>query len=113
RQFRIGEHAERHDAIVRGSIAALQVVTHDAEVVIGDVCELRTARAIAHRPHVGCGRLQPVVYLDIAAPVELDADLLESDSLRIRRPTDGDEKIGTFDDPFTRAVFYVNPNILA
>jgi hypothetical protein len=111
--FRIGEHAERHDAILRGSIAALQVVTHDAEVVVRDVCELRTARAIAHRPHVRCGRLQPVVDLDIATLVELDADLLQSDSFGIRRPTDGDEKMGTFDDPFTGTVFCVDPNLLA
>jgi hypothetical protein len=73
---------------------------------------LRTARAIAHRPHVGCGRLQPVVDLDIATLVELDADLLQSDSFRIRRPTDGDEKMG-FDDPFTGTVFCVDPNLLA
>jgi hypothetical protein len=81
RHFRIGEHAEWHDAILRGSIAALQVVTHDSEVVVRDVCELRTARAIAHRPHVGCGRLQSVVYLDIATLVELDADIAAGNDL--------------------------------
>ncbi len=113
RQFRIGEHAERHDAILRGSMAALQVVTHDAEVVVRDVCELRAARAIAHRPHVGGGRLQPVVDLDIATLVELDADFLQSDSFRIRRPTDRDEKIGPFDDPFTGTVLCVDPNLVA
>jgi hypothetical protein len=45
--------------------------------------------------------------------VELDAGLLQSDSLRIRRPTDGDEKIGTFDDPFTGTVFCLDPNLFA
>ena len=77
------------------------------------VCELRTARAVAHRPHVGCGRLQPVVDLDIATRVEFDAELLESDSFRIRRPTDGDEKIGPFDDPFTGTVFCADPDLFA
>jgi hypothetical protein len=80
--------------------------------VVRDVGELRAAGAIAHRPDVGCGRLQPVVDLDIATLVEFDAELLQSDSLRIRRPADGDKKIGTFDDPLTVRVFGVNANLL-
>ena len=78
---------------------------HHPEVVICNVGEMGTARAIAHRPYVGRGRLQPVVDLDIAALVELDADLLQSDSPGIRRPADGDENIRAFDDPFTGTVF--------
>jgi hypothetical protein len=37
--------------------------------------------------------------------------MLQSDSLSIRRPTDGDEKIGTFDDRFSETVFCVDPNL--
>jgi hypothetical protein len=112
-QFRIGEHAERHDAILRASIAAIQVVTYDPEVMVRDVRESRTARAVAHRPYVGCRRFEPVIYFAIAALVEVDADLLQSNAFRFRRPTHGDEEIGTLDDTFTVSVFCKDPNVLS
>jgi hypothetical protein len=35
---------------------------------------------------LGCGRLQPVVELDVSAAVDFDADLIQPDSFRIGRP---------------------------
>jgi hypothetical protein len=75
--------------------------------------ELRTARAIAHRPHVGRSSFQAVVYFDVVALVELNTDLLQSNAFRIRRPTYGGEEIGTFDVPFTVSVFPIDPNLCA
>src|ERR1700719_2123507 len=53
RQFRIGEHAERDEAIAVSAIGAAQVRVHDAIIIEADVRELWTARAIAHRPDGG------------------------------------------------------------
>jgi hypothetical protein len=86
---------------------------HDAEIVVGDVGELRTARAIAHRPDVRCCRLQPLVDLDIAALVEFDANLIYSDSLSIRRTAGSDEKIGSFYNPSAAAVLCKDTDLLA
>jgi len=45
--------------------------------------------------------------------VEFDADLIQSDSFRIRRPARGDEKIGAFDDSFAATVLCVDTDLLA
>ena len=50
RQIGISEHAEGYESVARCAAAAVQVITDHAEIVKRDVCELRAACAIAHRP---------------------------------------------------------------
>src|SRR5208283_943038 len=113
RQFRIGEHAEWDQAILRGSIAAVQVVVNDAEVVISDVRELRAARAIAHSPNVIAGRLQPFVDLDEPVLVELDAGQLEPDSIGVRRSARRNQQVGAFDGAFAATAIHLDPDAIA
>src|SRR5260370_29516973 len=108
----LGSHTERPEAIHRGPSAAIQVVMHDTKVVIGGVRKVRAARTIAHRPNIGRGRLQPLVHLDIAMPIELDSGLLESDPIGVRRPARRDEEIGTFDNSLVLSVLGMDPDAL-
>ena len=86
---------------------------NDAEVVKGDVRELRAARAIAHRPDILARSLQPFVDLDIAMLVELDAGQLETDSVGIRLSARRNQKIGTFDSAFAMLVIGVDSDAIA
>ena len=113
RQFRIGEHAEWHQPIFRASIAAVQVFVNDAEVVKCDVREHWAARAISHRPDIRGRGLQPVVDLDIAVLVELDAGQIETDSIRVRRPARRDQNVGTFDRAFVISAMDVDADLIA
>ena len=70
--------AERDQAILGGPLPAVQVLVDDAEIIEGDVGELRTARAIAHCPDIRSAGLQPFVNLDVAVLVELHAGLFET-----------------------------------
>src|SRR5260370_4787874 len=108
----LGSHTERPEAILRGPIAAIQVVMHDTKVVIGGVRKVRAARTIAHRPNIGRGRLQPLVHLDIAMPIELDSGLLESDPIGVRRPARRGEESGTFDNSLVLSVLGIDPQAL-
>jgi hypothetical protein len=84
REFRIGEHAERHEPVARRATATVQVFAYYPEIVVCDMRELRTAGTIAHSPNARRSRLQPVVYFDVAACVEFDSRLFEADPLRVR-----------------------------
>jgi hypothetical protein len=86
---------------------------HDPEIVTRGVGKLRTAGAIAHRPHVGSGRLQPLVDLDIAALVEFHAGLLQSDAVGVRYPARSDKKIGAFDSAFAIFAPGMDPKFIA
>src|SRR4029077_18509233 len=75
--------------------------------------KIGAAGAIAHRPDMGSGCLQPLVDLDITVLVEFDSGLLESDSVGVCRPARSDEKIGAFENPLAILVPCVDPNLLA
>src|ERR1700730_16970684 len=113
RQFRIGEHAEGDQAIALGAIAAAQVRVHDAVIIETDVCELWTARAIAHRPDVFRGGFQPVVGLDVTALVELNAGFIETDSIAVCLAAGRDEKIRALDSAIAARVIDVHSNASA
>src|SRR5207302_10955830 len=90
-QLAIGEHAIRNEPIASRPWAPRQMVAHHAEVVIGDMGELRAPRTFAHRPHAACCRLQAITYLDVAARVQFDSRTVETDVARVGRAPGGDE----------------------
>jgi hypothetical protein len=100
-------------AIPGGSIAAVQVVVNDAEIVKGDVRKLRAARAIAHRPDIIARGLQPFVDFDEPVLVELNAGQLETDSIGVRRSARRNQKVGTLDSALTLPVIRVDSDAIA
>src|SRR6266851_3560945 len=113
RQFRVGEHAKGNQAIAVGAIAAAQVRVHDVVVIETDVCELWTARAIAHRPDVFRGGFQPLISPDVTALVELNAGFIETDSVAVCLAAGRDEKIGALDSAISARVIHVDSNASA
>src|SRR5262245_14931428 len=51
--FRVGEQAEGHETARRHTVDAGEVVADHADIVVGDMCEMGAAGAIAHCPHAG------------------------------------------------------------
>ena len=77
---RVREHAVRDQPIARAAVAAGEIVTDDAKVILGCVRELRAAGAFPNGPDIGRRRLQPLIDANIAATVQLDAGLFEPDA---------------------------------
>src|SRR5690606_6022433 len=96
-QFGIGEHAEGDESVARRPGAACQVVPNDPEVIERDVGELRATRTIAQRPDVGRSRLEALIHDDIAALIKLDSAETSVQFVCIRRPSCGDQEIGSLD----------------
>ncbi len=92
---------------------SLQVVAHHAEVIEGDVREVRASGAIAERPDVCRSSLQAFVNFDVAVRTQLDSGDIEADGLSVWHAADCDQKIGRFDDALAARVFHVNANLLA
>src|SRR6267142_6885787 len=95
-QFGIGKENVRNDAAARRSAAAIQIVEHDAEVVLTNVGEVRASGRLAGGPNVGSCRLQPVVHPDVAARIDFDACSVEIESIRVGRSASGDKNVGCF-----------------
>src|SRR5262249_19363950 len=113
RQFGVGKHAEGDEAIAVGPIAAAQVRVNNAVVVEADVRELRTPRAIAHRPDAFRGCFQPLVSLDLAAVVELNAHSIEVDPVAVCLTAGRDEKIGALKSAITARVVHIDSHMIA
>ena len=94
RKLRVREHAERYEPIARDAATAVQVVSDHAEIIERDVSELRTARAISHRPHPRGGGFQSLV--DLATRIQLDSGRFKSDPLRVRSPSNRDQQVASF-----------------
>ena len=67
RQFGIGKEDVWDNTASRRSVAAIEIVKHDAEVVLANVGEVRTPGRFAGGPNVRGRCLQPVVDADVAA----------------------------------------------
>src|ERR1035438_4932211 len=87
----ISEQGEGNLSASGDAAAAGEVVTEDAEVVEGDVCELRTTGYFAVGPNAGCRGFELFVHLDVATVGQLDSCELEADAVGVRRPPCGDE----------------------
>src|SRR5271165_857734 len=87
-------------------------MVHNPEIVEGDMREMRTAGAVAHRPDTWRGCLQPLVDPDIAAAVEFDAGSIEPQSFCVGYPPGGDENIGTFYGPLTLRIAHTQLDLL-
>ena len=97
RKRRIGEHAGRHQPVVRAARAAGQVVADDAKIIDRDMGELRAASTIANGPDIGRGRLQTVVDAYIAARIQCDARRVEADAGGVRNAPDRDQDVACLD----------------
>src|ERR1700691_3876944 len=113
RQFRIGEHAKGNQAVALGASAAAQVCMHDTVIIETDVRELRTTCAIAHSPDVFRGGFHQVVGLDVTVLVELNAGLVETDSVAVRLDASRDEKIRAVDGASATRSMDVHSNPIA
>src|SRR5438105_2957572 len=88
-ELRVDEQTGRHLPTRRHSAAAGEVVADDAEVVEGDVCEVRAAGAVAHCPNaLGCG-LEPLIDFHVPGGVRLDAGPLQPDAIGVRGTSAG------------------------
>jgi hypothetical protein len=58
----IREHAVRNQPTACAAIPSCQIVTNDAKIVFGYVCELWAAGAFSHCPDVRRTRLQPPIH---------------------------------------------------
>src|SRR5260370_10637872 len=90
------EKKERYQAIARVSRATVKVSLDNAEVVLGDVCELRAACALAQSPDAGRRRFEPFVHLNVSTLVQGHAGFVQPDVLRIGNSANGDKDIATF-----------------
>jgi hypothetical protein len=97
RERRIGKHAIGHEPIARAALFSGQVVPDDAEVVPGDMSELRAAGAVTHGPHVGRGGLQPLIDANVTASIQHDPGVLEPDPLRVRNASRRDQEMAAVD----------------
>jgi len=70
---------------------------HHAEVVEGDVRELRAARALTHRPHSGRRGGQMFIHRDVAGVRQLDPGLLQTDAAGVRRAAHAHQQVGPLD----------------
>ncbi len=86
---------------------------HDAVIIETDVCELWTARAIAHRPDLFRGGFQPLISFDVTALVELNAGLIQTDSVAVCLAAGRDEKIRALDSAIAARVIDVHSNAIA
>ena len=95
-QLGIGEEDVRNDAAARRSAAAIEIVEHDAEVILTNVREVRASGRLAGRPNVWGRRLQPVVDADVAARIDFDTCSVEIESVRVGRSASRHENVGSF-----------------
>ena len=77
--------------------SASQVVPDDAEVVKGDVGELRAACALTDSPRLGRGGLEAFIYTYVAAVTQFNPVLFKPDAPRVRCATGGNEEVGAFE----------------
>ena len=77
----------------------------------GYVRELRAAGAFADRPDPGRARLQPVIDANVAAAVQLDAGLLESDPGGVRDAARRDQDVAAFDVLLAGSRAHVKANL--
>src|SRR5262249_5214038 len=96
-QLRVREQAVRNEAVACAATAARQVVPDDAEVVRGDVGELRAAGTLADCPDAWRARLEPIVDADVAARLQLDAGQFEPDAVGVGSAPDRDQDIADSD----------------
>lgn len=92
-EFGVDEEAKGDKAASRGAFAPGNVVEDNAMVVFGDVREIGTAGAVSNGPDVGCGGLQVLVDLDMAAGGGFDVSEFEADVLGIGYAAACDEEM--------------------
>ena len=96
-ELRIGEHAVRHQAVARTAIPPGQIVLDDPKVVDGYVREQRAAGTLSDRPHIGRGRLQPLIDANVTAIIQFDPGLVEADPGSVRNPPCRDQDVAACD----------------
>ena len=110
---RISEHAIRNQPIAGAAISSCQIVTYDAKIVFGYVCELRTASAFPDRPYVRRACLQSAIDANVTAPVQFDAGLLQSNSGGIGNAASRDQDVAAIDVLLTRKAAHSNCNLVS
>src|SRR5215470_8803451 len=109
----ISEHAIRNQPAMRAAISASQIVTYDPKIVFGYVRELRAAGAFPYSPDLRRTRFQPAIDANIAAPVQLNADLLKSNPGGVRNTPHRDQDVAAIDILFSGDGAHHNRNLLS
>ena len=78
RQFGVREHGEWNLPACGDTVASIEVVSQDAEIVERDVRELRTAGHFSICPNPLSRGFQPLIHLDVAALRQLHAGKLQA-----------------------------------
>src|SRR6516165_11561813 len=99
---RISEHAIWYQPIAGAAISTCEVVTYDSKIVFRYVRELWTASAFPDGPHIWRACLQFAVDANVAAPVQFNAGLLQSNSGSIRNAASRDQDVASFNVLLTR-----------
>src|SRR5262249_4677137 len=94
-------HAIGDEPIARRARSACQIVPDDPVIIFRHVRELRTPRAFADGPDVGCARLQSVVDANEAMSVQVDASLVEADVGGVRDASCRDQDVAALNLLFT------------
>src|SRR5262249_13725230 len=102
RQFGVGEQAEGHETARRHTVDAGEVVADHADIVVGDMCEMGAAGAIAHCPHAGGRGPQPAIDLDEAPVVPFDPGGLQADAVGVRGPAGRNQEVRSLDHAVRR-----------
>src|SRR5215470_8141385 len=93
----IREHAICNQPIARAPILSRQIVTNDAKIVFGYVCELWATSAFSNGPDFGRTRFQPPIHPNVTATVQPNPGLLKSDPGGIRNAPSRDEDVAAID----------------
>jgi len=120
---RIGEHAIENQPISGAATSSCRIVADNSKIIFGYVGELRAAGAFTKRPYVRRSCLQSAIDANVAAPVEFDASLLQSDTGGVRnapscdapldavtRGTDNEPAPVTCSTSHGRAIAYLDPH---
>ena len=82
------------------AVGSGEVVAHRAEVVEGDVGEVRGASTVSHSPDAGEGGFEAVIDLYVAGWGGFDADCLKTHALGVGSAACGDEDVGALKGGF-------------
>ena len=84
-------------------MAAQDIVVHDAEVVFGDVGEVRAAGTVARGPDIGRCCFQALIHFYVSAVGGFHSGQVQANAGGVGRAPGGDEQMRAFQDEF-RAV---------
>ena len=81
-------------------MAAQDIIAHDAEVIEGNMGEMRAASTVTHRPDIGRRCFKALVDLHVTAVGGFHSGLSQANTIRVGRATRRGQKMRAFQDGF-------------